>query len=182
MSLQERIKLNEEDRRIDEQILNEIRLSEAGFVGTTEISESERVERETDTVRERLKELEEDGRVNKKRIGHPERGNLAWYLPEDSRQEPVNTDIYWAVQVAEGARGIGHNVLIIGAIAALFGVLLMVTGLFAIITDFQLVFLSGGRAAGYGLALSAAGAANVLVGGGMKFGSVISERVLDKRA
>ncbi|MCF2165369.1 hypothetical protein KVP04_00505 [Halobacterium salinarum] len=180
MSLREHLTLNREEKRVDEEILNVIRESNAGFVGTTEVSDSPGVDREEDTVRNRLWGLEEEGRVHVKRIGND--GNLAWYLSEDERQDPVNPDIYWAARICEEGRGVGTVVLRIGVLCALTGFLLMMLALTADIAGVQLEIVSAVGAAYLGYIVAGAGAVNVFVGGGIKWGVSIMENVIERRA
>lgn len=66
-------------------------------MGITEVADDEQVDLKSDAVRNRLDDLEDNGCVHKKRLGHPERGNLAWYLAENERDQPVSSvtmDLY----------------------------------------------------------------------------------------
>jgi len=182
MSLKDRISLNPEEKRVDQEILNVIRRSEAGFVGTTEISDSDTVPRSEDTVRERLRTLEEDEKVASKKIGHPERGNLAWYIPEGQRQRPVNPDIYWVARVCEEGRVIGSWVLKTSLWITIGAFMLLLMGLYANVVGYQSNIVNAATAGHYGLLLAGAGFADMLFGGVLMWGFVVLEAVIERRA
>lgn len=171
-----------EDRVTDENILNVIRESDAGFVGTTEVSDDQRVGIGEDAVRNRLTKLENANRVHSKRVGHPERGNLAWYLAEGERQRPVNPDRYWLARVCEEGRYIGGNILRIGGVAALAGMMMLMLSVSADLFSLQIKVLQPSTAGAVGIALAAAGFANVAIGGAMKMGLSITEAVVSRRS
>jgi hypothetical protein len=174
---------HEIDGRVtDEKILNVIRESDAGFVGTTEVSDDPRIEIGEDAVRNRLTKLEEVERAHSKRVGHPERGNLAWYLAESERQRPVNPDRYWLARVCEEGRGIGGNILRIGGVVALAGMMMVMLSLSANMLSLQVEVLQPSTAGAVGFALAAAGFANVAIGGAMKLGLSITETVVSRRS
>ncbi|UWG49171.1 hypothetical protein HSRCO_3030 (plasmid) [Halanaeroarchaeum sp. HSR-CO] len=183
MSIQDHISLDREESRIEEEILNVIRRSDAGFVGTTEISDSPTVDRGEDSVRETyLPRLEDKNRVSKKRIGDPENGNLAWYLPEGERKRPVNPDIYWAARISEGGRDIGTTVLRIGGLLALTGFMLLMMSLTADIAHLDLAILTPSTAGYLGYILAGMGFANLFVGGVLKWGLTVLEQIIERRA
>lgn len=183
MSLQDHISLDREESRIEEQILNVIRRSDAGFVGTTEISDSPTVDRGEDSVRDTyLPQLEEKNRVKKKRLGDPENGNFAWYLPEGERKRPVNPDIYWIARLSERGRQVGTNVFRIGGLLALTGFMLLMMSLTADMAGVQAGLLSPKTAGAIGYAVAGGGFANIFVGGLLKWGLTITEKIAERRA
>ncbi|QIO25552.1 hypothetical protein [Haloarcula sp. JP-L23] len=171
-----------EERITDEKILNVIRESDAGFVGTTEVSDDERLEIQEGAVRNRLDDLEDDGRVHKKRLGHPERGNLAWYLADDERERPVSADRYWLARLCEEGREISGNVLRIGAVVALAGMMTVMLSISADLYGLQMAVLQPSTAGSVGFALAAAGFANVALGGLFKFGFNLTETIVTRRS
>jgi len=171
-----------EERITDELILNVIRESEAGFVGTTEVSDDERIGLKEGAVRNRLDGLEEDGRVHKKRLGHPERGNLAWYLADEERERPVSAERYWVARACEEGRAISGNVLRIGGIVALAGVMTLMLSISADVFGLQIAVLQPSTAGSIGFALAAAGFANVALGGLFKLGFKLTETAIARRS
>jgi hypothetical protein len=181
MGVRDYLEEKKQERITDEKILNVIRDSEAGFVGTTEVSESEPVDLKEDAVRNRLENLEDDGRVHKKRVGHPERGNLAWYLAEEERERPVSPNNYWLARACQEGQHISSNVFRIGAVIALAGIvsvmLAITTNLFAIgsgIVRSEILLT-------FGYALVGGGFANIALGGLSKFALLTTEkRIINK--
>jgi DNA-binding Lrp family transcriptional regulator len=182
MGVKDYLNDKKEERITDEKILNVLRESEAGFVGTTEVSDDERIDLKEGAVRNRLEDLEEDGRVHQKRIGHPERGNLAWYLADDERERPVSADRYWLARVCEEGRAISGNLLRIGGVVALAGMMAVMLSISADLYGIQAAFLQPSTAGSVGYALAAAGFANVAIGGGFKFGLSLTEKLVTRQA
>lgn len=182
MGVKNYLKEKKEGRITDEKILNVIRESDAGFVGTTEVSDDDRIGIKEGAVRKRLATLEEEGRVHRKRLGHPERGNLAWYLADDERDRPVSAERYWVARVCEEGRAISGNVLRIGGIVALAGMMTLMLSISADIFGLQVAILQPSTAGSVGFALAAAGFANVALGGAFKFGLHLTETVVTRRS
>lgn len=182
MAIHDYLETDVEDKRVDEKILNVIRRSDAGFVGTTEVSDEPTVDLKEDAVRKRLETLEEKGRICQKRIGHPEYGNLAWYLDEDERHRPVNPDIYWAAQACEAGRITGQSCLTIGGVTALAGMMLVMMSLGAQMLNLQFTLLNPSMSGSYGFAAAIAGFFSVFFGGILKFGSSVTESIVERRA
>ena len=176
MGVKNYLEEKKQERITDEKILNVIRESEAGFVGTTEVSDTDQIDLKEDAVRNRLAALEDDGRVHKKRLGHPERGNLAWYLAEDERERPVSPDNYWLARACQEGQAISKNVFRVGAVFALAGI---ISVMLAITTDLYGVgseFLQAELLLSVGYALAAAGFANIGLGGLSKFALFTTEK------
>ncbi|WP_323674760.1 hypothetical protein [Halorubellus sp. PRR65] len=182
MGVREYLNEKKEGRITDERILNVIRESKAGFVGTTEVSNDERVDLKEDAVRNRLEDLEEEGRIHQKRIGHPERGNLAWYLADDERERPVSAERYWFARVCEEGRVISGNVLRIGGVAALAGMMMILLSISAELFDLQFALLQASTAGSVDFALAIAGFSNVMIGGGFKFGLSLAEESVTRKS
>lgn len=182
MGVKDYLHEKKEARITDEKILNVIRESDAGFVGTTEVSDDERIELKEDAVRNRLEDLEDEGRVHQKRIGHPERGNLAWYLVEDERERPVSAERYWFARACEEARAISGNVLRIGGVVALAGMMTIMISISADMFGLQSALLQPSAAGSVGFALAIAGFANVTIGGGLKVGLSLTEAFVSRRS
>jgi len=182
MGVRDHLTKKKEERITDEKILNVIRESEAEFVGTTEVSDDERVEIKEDAVRNRLDDLEDEGRIHKKRLGHPERGNLAWYLADEERERPVSAERYWLARVCEEGRAISGNVLRIGGLVALAGMMTVMLSISADLFGLQAAVLQPATAGSVGYALAAAGFANVAVGGAFKFGLSLTETIVTRRS
>lgn len=181
MGVRDYLEEKKQERITDEKILNVIRESEAGFVGTTEVSESEPVDLKEDAVRNRLENLEDDGRVHKKRLGHPERGNLAWYLADEERDRPVSPDNYWLARACQEGQDISSNVLRVGVVIGLAGV---VSVMLAITSNLYGVGTGMVRAdilLTVGYALAGAGFANIGLGGLSKFALLTTEKRIIKQ-
>jgi len=69
----------------NEQILNVIRESDMEEVSTTEIREDESITVSSQTLRDRLRSLESEGRVRSRKVG----GNLVWELGELEPETPI---------------------------------------------------------------------------------------------
>jgi hypothetical protein len=171
-----------EERITDELILNVIRESEAGFVGTTEVSDDERIGLKEGAVRNRLDDLEDEDRVHKKRLGHPERGNLAWYLADEERERPVSAERYWLARVCEEGRAISGNILRIGGVVALAGMMTLLLSISADASGIQIALLQPSTAGTVGYALAVAGFANVALGGVLKFGLSFTETAITRQS
>ncbi|WP_410766418.1 hypothetical protein [Haloferax sp. DFSO60] len=182
MGIKDYLSEKKENRIIDEKILNVIRESKAGFVGTTEVSDDERIDLKEDAVRNRLENLEDEGRIHQKRIGHPERGNLAWYLAEDERKRPVSAERYWFARVCEEGRTVSENVLRVGGIAALAGMMMITLSISADVYGLQFALLQPSLAGKVGFGLAIAGFANVAVGGGLKVGLSLTETAVTRKS
>jgi len=182
MGIKDYLDEKKEERITDEKILNVIRESEAGFVGTTEVSNDDRIDLKEGAVRNRLEDLEDDGRIHQKRIGHPERGNLAWYLAEGERERPVSAERYWLARVCEEGRAISGNVLRIGGVVAVAGMMTLMLSISADVFGLQTAILQPSTAGSVGFALAIAGFTNVTIGGGFKLGLSITETVVTRRS
>jgi hypothetical protein len=175
MGIKDYLNEKKENRITDEKILNVVRESEAGFVGTTEVSDDDRIDLKEDAVRNRLDDLRNKDRVRQKRIGHPERGNLAWYLAENERKRPVSAERYWLARACEEGQAISGTVLRIGGVVALAGMVTLMVSISADLSGVQSALLQPSIAGTAGFASAIAGFANVTIGGGLKLGLRLTE-------
>ena len=103
------------ERRRDppnEELLNTIREHHPEPVGTGDIVK--KVELKSDAVRDRLKEMEERGRVEFAVIGSENDYTYVWYLADDERREPVNPEIDRIVELLERLKEWGRGLESVG--------------------------------------------------------------------
>lgn len=171
-----------ESRIVDEKILNVIRESDAGFVGTTEVVNNEDIGLKYDAVKRRLDKLESAGRVHSKVVGDPDNGTLAWYLDESERDRPVNPENYWAACICEVACGWGSVYVRGGSIVAVAAMMLLVVSLSTEVFGVSIRVLAPSIAGRWGYKFALAGFAIVALGGLVKLGSTVTEIVVERNS
>lgn len=106
----------------DEEILNVFRRSDDEMLGNADVAEV--VDLGTERVKQRLQTLEEEDRVEGKKIGGP----WVWTLHRDERRKPVPPDIDRLIHVLEWIDEKAQLVIMIGLLAAVIGLSLLYWG------------------------------------------------------
>jgi hypothetical protein len=171
-----------ESRTKDERILNVIRESEAGFVGTTEVMNDEDVDLKYDAVKNRLEDLEESGRVRSKMVGDANNGTLAWYLDEQERERPVNPENYWSANIIGEIRKVAEMWIKWGRNVAVAAMMLLVVSLSTEVFGMQVGVLSPSFAGAWSYKFAIAGFAVVAFGGAVMWGSNVTELVIERNS
>lgn len=163
---------SDENRDVpSEAILNVLRRHDGPVLGTSDIADE--IEMSGTGTKNRLEELEDEGRVVSQRVGN----NLVWGLHPDERQKPVEPRIDRLVRSFDEIRETFKVTRFLGIAILLTGFALMFLGLTADVTATSLAVISPSKLVAYGYAVAAAGGAAWAIGGAITYGTSIAEHI-----
>lgn len=111
----------------NEELLNVIRESDERGVGTSEIVAA--VDLGHDAVRDRMRGMEAEGRVESITVGSQDDYSFVWFLADGERKDPVNPDIDRLVYWCDSMRAIAEEGRDSGQLSAVVGVALIIVTL-----------------------------------------------------
>jgi hypothetical protein len=137
MSLTDSFKYDDDLEPTNEELLNIIREQDQRGVGTSEIvSEIDGLKQ--DAVRNRLRGLEAEDRVESDTVGSEDDFTFIWYLAENEREEPVNPDLTRLVDNCEQFKFIGRKGITGAKYVGQSGMLIIILTLTTLVEGLQL--------------------------------------------